>query len=42
MFAHRSRVGDRVTLTCSCAAEVVVPTIIRLPRHQVVRIVTHG
>lgn len=42
MFAHRSRVGDRVTLMCSCAAEVVVPTIIRLPRHHVVRILTRG
>jgi hypothetical protein len=42
MFAQRSRVGDRVTLACSCVAEVVVPTILRLPRHHVVRIVTHG
>jgi hypothetical protein len=42
MFTHRSRVGDRVTLTCACAAEVVVPTIIRLPRHHVVRILTRG
>jgi hypothetical protein len=40
MFTNRSRVGDRVTLTRACAAEVVVPTIIRLPRHHVVRILT--
>ena len=31
--------GDRVTLTCSCEAEIVVPLIIFLPRHCVVRIV---
>jgi len=42
VIAHRSRVGDRVPLTCSCAAELVVPTIIGLPRHHVVRILTRG
>jgi hypothetical protein len=31
--------GDRVTLTCSCEAEIVVPLIMFLPRHCVVRIV---
>jgi hypothetical protein len=31
--------GDRVTLACSCEGVVVVPIIIMLPRHCVVRIV---
>ena len=34
--------GDRVTLTCSCEAEIVVPLIIFLPRHCVVRVVRRG
>lgn len=39
---QRARVGDRLTLTCSCEAEVVVPTIIMLPRHYIIRIVARG
>jgi len=34
--------GDRVTLACSCDAEVVVRLIIFLPRHCVVRVVKRG
>jgi len=34
--------GDTLTLGCSCLAEVMVSTIIWLPRHLVVRIVTRG
>jgi len=37
-----SKVGDRLTLTCSCVAEVVVPIILMLPRHHVVRILARG
>jgi hypothetical protein len=34
--------GDKLTLACSCEAEVIVPLIIMLPRHHVVRILTAG
>jgi hypothetical protein len=34
--------GDSLTLVCSCLTEVVVSTIIWLPRHLVVRITTRG
>ena len=34
--------GDKVTLACSCEAEVLVPLIIMLPRHHVVRILAAG
>jgi hypothetical protein len=38
----RPRLGDRITLACSCDAEIVVPLIIRLPGLAVVRIVSRG
>jgi hypothetical protein len=38
----RPKAGDRLTLACSCQAEVIVPIIMMLPRHHVVRIVTRG
>jgi hypothetical protein len=34
--------GETLTLSCSCEAEVVVPLIIMLPRHHVVRILAPG
>jgi hypothetical protein len=34
--------GDRVTLACSCKAQIVVPLIIMLPRRGIVRIVARG
>jgi hypothetical protein len=37
----RPAFGDRVTLACSCQAEVVMPLIIFLPRHSVVRVVAN-
>jgi hypothetical protein len=39
---ERPRLGDRIAPACSCDAEVVVPFIIALPRHAVVRIVSRG
>jgi hypothetical protein len=41
-YGDRARLGDRLTLTCSCEVEVIVPTIIMLPRHHVVRILARG
>ena len=38
----RTKAGDRLTLECSCEAEVIVPVIIMLPRNHVVRIVARG
>ena len=32
--------GETLTLACSCEAEVMVPLIIMLPRHHVVRILS--
>ena len=34
--------GEQLTLACSCEAEVIVPLIIMLPRHHVVRILARG
>ncbi len=34
--------GDRITLACSCDAEVAVPLIISLPRRSVVRIIARS
>lgn len=34
--------GEKVTMACSCQAEVLVPLIIMLPRHHVVRILAEG
>ena len=34
--------GETLTLACSCEAEVMVPLIIMLPRHHVVRILSAG
>jgi len=34
--------GARLTLECICETEVVVPVIIMLPRHRVVRILKRG
>jgi hypothetical protein len=34
--------GEKLTLACSCEAEVVVPLILMLPRHHVVRILAVG
>ena len=34
--------GDKLTLARSCEAEVIVPLIIMLPRHHVVRILAAG
>jgi hypothetical protein len=36
------RTGQRLTLECSCEAEVVVPLILMMPRHLVVRIAARG
>jgi hypothetical protein len=36
------RIGQRLTLDCSCEADVVVPLILRMPRHSVVRICARG
>jgi hypothetical protein len=38
----RPTIGDRVTLACSCQAEVVVRLVLFLPRHAVVRIISRG
>lgn len=38
----RLRLGERLKLACSCVGEVVVSTIIMLPRHHVVRILSRG
>jgi hypothetical protein len=37
---RRPVVGDRVTLACSCQAEVAVQMVVFLPRHAVVRILS--
>ena len=34
--------GDRLTLACSCEVEVIVPTIIMMPRRVVASIRTRG
>ena len=34
--------GDKVTLTCSCEGEIVVPLVIHAPRHHVVRLTRRG
>jgi hypothetical protein len=34
--------GASITLDCSCEAKIVVPTIVMMPRHHVVRVVAHG
>ena len=31
-----------MTLACSCSAEIVVPLILMLPRHSVVKILARG
>jgi hypothetical protein len=36
------KLGDKVTLACSCRAEVVVPLIVLMPRHSVVKILGRG
>ena len=36
------RAGERLTLACSCRAEIVVPVIAMLPRHHVARILLRG
>jgi hypothetical protein len=41
-YAGRPQMEDRVTLACSCEGDVVVPIIIMVPRHCVVRIVARG
>jgi hypothetical protein len=36
------RASERLTLACTCETEVLVPMIIMLPRHHVVRILKRG